>query len=143
MTSNKWVEDEVLVKPKIREEGSVGSFANAAPRNIAGLLHNIELTRFLVERIVPGTLPSSVTGPVILVVSKADGDEERESKQDGYFPGLLSKCFHDTREVEKQLEILNQRLKELQKEISQMERSAEEKQQLVSKLQEKSELFLF
>ncbi|KAA8545513.1 hypothetical protein F0562_020297 [Nyssa sinensis] len=72
-------------------------------------------------------------GPVILVVSKADGDEEvkkaagsniagRESKQDGYFPGLLSKYFHDTREVEKQLEILNQRLKELQKEISQMER---------------------
>ncbi|KAA8545745.1 hypothetical protein F0562_020804 [Nyssa sinensis] len=33
--------------------------------------------------------------------------------------------------VEKQLEILNQRLKELQKEISQMERSAEEKQQLI------------
>ncbi|KAF5950543.1 hypothetical protein HYC85_012536 [Camellia sinensis] len=29
-----------------------------------------------VESIVPGTLPSSVTGPVILVVSKADGDEE-------------------------------------------------------------------
>ncbi|KAA8537536.1 hypothetical protein F0562_027144 [Nyssa sinensis] len=78
------------------------------------------VTRFVtVERIVPGTLPSSVTRPVILVVSKADGDEEvkkRESKQDGYFPGLLSKCFHDTREVEKQLEILNQRLKELQKE---------------------------
>ncbi|KAA8529350.1 hypothetical protein F0562_033851 [Nyssa sinensis] len=42
-------------------------------------------------------------------------------------------------EVEKQLEILNQRLEELQKEISQIERSAEEKQQLVSKLQEKSE----
>uniref|UniRef100_A0A5B6ZH23 CBM20 domain-containing protein n=1 Tax=Davidia involucrata TaxID=16924 RepID=A0A5B6ZH23_DAVIN len=29
-----------------------------------------------VESIVPGTLPSSITGPVILVVSKADGDEE-------------------------------------------------------------------
>ncbi|KAL7219749.1 hypothetical protein ACSBR2_012751 [Camellia fascicularis] len=29
-----------------------------------------------VESIVPGTLPSSLTGPVILVVSKADGDEE-------------------------------------------------------------------
>ncbi|CAK9138206.1 unnamed protein product [Ilex paraguariensis] len=30
----------------------------------------------MVDSIVPGTLPSSVTGPVILVVSKADGDEE-------------------------------------------------------------------
>ncbi|CAN4090771.1 unnamed protein product [Withania somnifera] len=30
----------------------------------------------LVERIIPGTLPSSATGPVILVVNKADGDEE-------------------------------------------------------------------
>lgn len=29
-----------------------------------------------VESIVPGSLPSSVTGPVILVVRKADGDEE-------------------------------------------------------------------
>ncbi|RDX98549.1 Phosphoglucan, water dikinase, chloroplastic, partial [Mucuna pruriens] len=29
-----------------------------------------------VERIVPGSLPSSVEGPIILVVSKADGDEE-------------------------------------------------------------------
>ncbi|OIT07698.1 PREDICTED: phosphoglucan, water dikinase, chloroplastic [Nicotiana attenuata] len=29
-----------------------------------------------VDRIVPGTLPSSATGPVILVVNKADGDEE-------------------------------------------------------------------
>ncbi|PSS35912.1 Phosphoglucan, water dikinase [Actinidia chinensis var. chinensis] len=29
-----------------------------------------------VESIVPGTLPSNITGPVILVVSKADGDEE-------------------------------------------------------------------
>lgn len=29
-----------------------------------------------VERIIPGTLPSSATGPVILVVNKADGDEE-------------------------------------------------------------------
>nr|GMD65870.1 phosphoglucan, water dikinase, chloroplastic [Ipomoea batatas] len=29
-----------------------------------------------VDRIVPGSLPSSETGPVILVVSKADGDEE-------------------------------------------------------------------
>ncbi|XP_059650941.1 phosphoglucan, water dikinase, chloroplastic [Cornus florida] len=33
-------------------------------------------TLIQVESIVPGTLPSSVTGPVILVVSKADGDEE-------------------------------------------------------------------
>lgn len=31
---------------------------------------------FQVEKIVPGTLSSSVTGPVVLVVSKADGDEE-------------------------------------------------------------------
>ncbi|KAK3027339.1 hypothetical protein RJ639_041580 [Escallonia herrerae] len=29
-----------------------------------------------VERIVPGALPSSVPGPVVLMVSKADGDEE-------------------------------------------------------------------
>ncbi|RWR87190.1 phosphoglucan, water dikinase, chloroplastic isoform X1 [Cinnamomum micranthum f. kanehirae] len=29
-----------------------------------------------VESIVPGSLPSSITGPVILVVKKADGDEE-------------------------------------------------------------------
>lgn len=29
-----------------------------------------------VESIVPGSLPSSLTGPVILVVNKADGDEE-------------------------------------------------------------------
>ncbi|XP_019428059.1 PREDICTED: phosphoglucan, water dikinase, chloroplastic [Lupinus angustifolius] len=29
-----------------------------------------------VERIVPGSLPSSVEGPIILVVNKADGDEE-------------------------------------------------------------------
>ncbi|XP_010244064.1 PREDICTED: phosphoglucan, water dikinase, chloroplastic isoform X2 [Nelumbo nucifera] len=29
-----------------------------------------------VENIVPGSLPSSTTGPVILVVNKADGDEE-------------------------------------------------------------------
>lgn len=29
-----------------------------------------------VDRIIPGTLPSSATGPVILVVNKADGDEE-------------------------------------------------------------------
>lgn len=33
-------------------------------------------TLIQVERIVPGTLPSSVAGPVILMVSKADGDEE-------------------------------------------------------------------
>ncbi|KAL6504566.1 Phosphoglucan, water dikinase, chloroplastic [Orobanche gracilis] len=33
-------------------------------------------TLFQVENIVPGCLPSSVKGPVILVVSKADGDEE-------------------------------------------------------------------
>lgn len=29
-----------------------------------------------VESIVPGSLPSSITGPIILVVNKADGDEE-------------------------------------------------------------------
>ncbi|GFP87620.1 phosphoglucan water dikinase chloroplastic [Phtheirospermum japonicum] len=29
-----------------------------------------------VENIVPGSIPSSVTGPIILVVNKADGDEE-------------------------------------------------------------------
>lgn len=34
---------------------------------------------------VPGTLPSSVEGPVILVVNKADGDEEV-----GKFPKCLS-----------------------------------------------------
>ncbi|KAL6527569.1 Phosphoglucan, water dikinase, chloroplastic [Orobanche gracilis] len=33
-------------------------------------------TLFQVENIVPGCLPSSAKGPVILVVSKADGDEE-------------------------------------------------------------------
>lgn len=31
---------------------------------------------FQVESIVPGSVPSSVTGPIILVVNKADGDEE-------------------------------------------------------------------
>ncbi|XP_065861529.1 phosphoglucan, water dikinase, chloroplastic isoform X3 [Euphorbia lathyris] len=33
-------------------------------------------TLFQVERIVPGSLPSTMKGPVILVVNKADGDEE-------------------------------------------------------------------
>ncbi|XVF65426.1 hypothetical protein PTKIN_Ptkin09bG0248300 [Pterospermum kingtungense] len=33
-------------------------------------------TLFQVENIVPGSLPSSLKGPVILVVNKADGDEE-------------------------------------------------------------------
>ncbi|KDP32558.1 hypothetical protein JCGZ_13108 [Jatropha curcas] len=33
-------------------------------------------TLFQVESIVPGSLPSSMKGPVILVVNKADGDEE-------------------------------------------------------------------
>ncbi|KAI3460627.1 hypothetical protein Pfo_017290 [Paulownia fortunei] len=33
-------------------------------------------TLIQVENIVPGSVPSSVTGPIILVVSKADGDEE-------------------------------------------------------------------
>lgn len=33
-------------------------------------------TLIQVDKIVPGTLPASLTGPVILVVSKADGDEE-------------------------------------------------------------------
>jgi phosphoglucan,water dikinase len=33
-------------------------------------------TLIQVDRIVPGTLPSSIDGPIILVVNKADGDEE-------------------------------------------------------------------
>lgn len=33
-------------------------------------------TLFQVESIVPGSLPSTVKGPIILVVNKADGDEE-------------------------------------------------------------------
>lgn len=33
-------------------------------------------TGLQVESIVPGSIPSSVTGPVVLVVNKADGDEE-------------------------------------------------------------------
>ncbi|KAJ6844705.1 phosphoglucan, water dikinase, chloroplastic-like [Iris pallida] len=33
-------------------------------------------TLLQVDRIVPGSLPSSIQGPVILVVNKADGDEE-------------------------------------------------------------------
>lgn len=40
---------------------------------VPGLAHG---TLIQVERIVPGILPSSVNGPVILMVSKADGDEE-------------------------------------------------------------------
>ncbi|XP_028061233.1 uncharacterized protein LOC114264731 [Camellia sinensis] len=44
---------------------------------------------------------------------------------------------HD--EVEKQLEISNQQLEELQKQISQMEGLAEEKRQFATKLQEKSQ----
>lgn len=39
------------------------------PGNASGLL-------IQVDSIVPGTLPSSVEGPVILVVNRADGDEE-------------------------------------------------------------------
>ncbi|KAK4481272.1 hypothetical protein RD792_012156 [Penstemon davidsonii] len=37
-------------------------------------------TLIQVENILPGSVPSSVTGPVILVVSKADGDEEVQSR---------------------------------------------------------------
>ncbi|KAF8402196.1 hypothetical protein HHK36_013148 [Tetracentron sinense] len=33
-------------------------------------------TLIQVESIIPGSLPSSITGPVVLVVKKADGDEE-------------------------------------------------------------------
>ncbi|KAJ0035004.1 hypothetical protein Pint_25631 [Pistacia integerrima] len=33
-------------------------------------------TVFQVERIIPGLLPKSVEGPIVLVVNKADGDEE-------------------------------------------------------------------
>ncbi|KAL7616018.1 hypothetical protein Lser_V15G02690 [Lactuca serriola] len=40
---------------------------------VPGLAHG---TLIQVEKIIPGILPSSVTGPVILMVSKADGDEE-------------------------------------------------------------------
>lgn len=40
---------------------------------VPGLAHG---TLIQVERIIPGVLPSSVKGPVILMVSKADGDEE-------------------------------------------------------------------
>lgn len=29
-----------------------------------------------VESIIPGSMPSSITGPVILIVNRADGDEE-------------------------------------------------------------------
>lgn len=36
----------------------------------------INVTSIQVESIIPGSLPSSVTGPVILVVNRADGDEE-------------------------------------------------------------------
>lgn len=42
-----------------------------------------------VESIVPGSLPSSVTGPVILMVNKADGDEEVRKKISHYlFPRI-------------------------------------------------------
>lgn len=40
---------------------------------VPGVVHG---TLLQVERITPGSLPSSVKGPVILVVNKADGDEE-------------------------------------------------------------------
>lgn len=40
---------------------------------VPGVAHG---TVIQVESIVPGSLPSSVNGPVILVVNKADGDEE-------------------------------------------------------------------
>ncbi|KAI7741630.1 hypothetical protein M8C21_017639 [Ambrosia artemisiifolia] len=40
---------------------------------VPGLAHG---TLVQVEKIIPGALPSSVEGPVILVVNKADGDEE-------------------------------------------------------------------
>lgn len=33
-------------------------------------------TLLLVERIVPGSIPSTVEGPIVLVVNRADGDEE-------------------------------------------------------------------
>ncbi|XP_078433717.1 chloroplastidic phosphoglucan, water dikinase (ATGWD3) [Wolffia australiana] len=39
-------------------------------------------TLLQVESIVPGTLPASVTGPIILVVNKADGDEEVKASDD-------------------------------------------------------------
>nr|GMD68042.1 phosphoglucan, water dikinase, chloroplastic [Ipomoea batatas] len=44
-------------------------------RNMFGVFFN-RIVECQVDRIVPGSLPSSETGPVILVVSKADGDEE-------------------------------------------------------------------
>lgn len=36
----------------------------------------MNVTSIQVESIIPGSLPSSITGPVILVVNRADGDEE-------------------------------------------------------------------
>lgn len=41
-----------------------------------GRFNCLHATGFQVESIVPGSIPSSVTGPIILVVNKADGDEE-------------------------------------------------------------------
>ena len=35
---------------------------------------------FQVESITPGSLPSSINGPLVLLVSKADGDEEVVNK---------------------------------------------------------------
>ncbi|KAG8378349.1 hypothetical protein BUALT_Bualt08G0128100 [Buddleja alternifolia] len=43
---------------------------------IIPLEHSLKLKSVLGKNIVPGSVPSSVTGPVILVVNKADGDEE-------------------------------------------------------------------
>ncbi|KAJ6814220.1 phosphoglucan, water dikinase, chloroplastic-like [Iris pallida] len=40
---------------------------------VPGVAHG---TLLQVDRIVPGSLPSSIRGPVVLVVNKADGDEE-------------------------------------------------------------------
>ncbi|KAH7682974.1 phosphoglucan water dikinase protein [Dioscorea alata] len=40
---------------------------------VPGVAHG---TLMQVENIIPGSLPSTLTGPVILVVNKADGDEE-------------------------------------------------------------------
>nr|XP_009416602.2 PREDICTED: phosphoglucan, water dikinase, chloroplastic [Musa acuminata subsp. malaccensis] len=46
---------------------------------VPGVAHG---TLLQVESIIPGSLPSSVKGPVILVVNKADGDEEVKAAGD-------------------------------------------------------------
>uniref|UniRef100_A0A453QFT1 Alpha-glucan water dikinase phosphohistidine-like domain-containing protein n=1 Tax=Aegilops tauschii subsp. strangulata TaxID=200361 RepID=A0A453QFT1_AEGTS len=42
-----------------------------------------------VERIIPGSLPSSIKGPVVLLVNKADGDEEVKAAGDNIVGVIL------------------------------------------------------